>query len=120
MNGTEDPLVPYEGGQKASNRGEALSTIETINYWVRRNQANAIPTQRPLANTDQSDNSTITRFSYANVAGQRVVEHYEVVNGGHTEPSIQEKYANLYKLIVGNQNHDVEMAEEVWIFFKAN
>jgi len=45
--------------------------------------------------------------------------HYEVVNGGHTEPSIQERYSNLYKLIVGNQNGDIEMAQEIWGFFRA-
>jgi polyhydroxybutyrate depolymerase len=37
MNGTEDPLVPYDGGQIASNRGEVISTDESINYWIARN-----------------------------------------------------------------------------------
>jgi len=41
----------------------------------------------------------------------------EVVGGGHTEPSIAERYSNLFLLVVGNQNGDFEMAEEVWGFF---
>lgn len=120
MNGTSDPLVPYEGGQIASNRGEVLSTNETINHWVRRNQTATIPAEMAIENIDQTDNSNIVRRSYTNGAEQSVVEHYEVINGGHTEPSIKEKYGPIYKLIVGNQNHDLEFAEEVWKFLKQN
>jgi len=42
---------------------------------------------------------------------------YEVRGGGHTEPGLRERYGRLYRLIVGPQNHDTEMAEEVWRFF---
>ena len=37
---------------------------------------------------------------------------------GHTEPSISEQYSGIYEAIVGIQNHDIEMAEIVWEFFK--
>jgi polyhydroxybutyrate depolymerase len=43
---------------------------------------------------------------------------YEVRGGGHTEPSLTEHNRRLYKRIVGPQNRDIEMAEEVWSFFK--
>ena len=39
-------------------------------------------------------------------------------NGGHTEPSISERYSSIWLSIVGNQNGDIEMANEVWDFFK--
>ncbi|MFK7992762.1 MAG: PHB depolymerase family esterase [Granulosicoccus sp.] len=119
MNGTSDPLVPYEGGQVASDRGEVFSTDETVAYWINRNQTTTTPTIFNVADSALRDDSTITRYSYTNGADQSVVEHYEVVNGGHTEPSIEERYGVIYKLIVGNQNADLEFAEEVWTFFSA-
>jgi poly(3-hydroxybutyrate) depolymerase len=75
MNGTEDPLVPYDGGSIPTNDSVVLST-------------------------------------------QVTVEHYEVVGGGHTEPSVAQRYGPIYKAIVGSQNGDIEMADEVWSFFE--
>ena len=60
----------------------------------------------------------MAKYSYVNGVNDSEVLLYRVNNGGHTEPSIAERYANIWKLIVGNQNGDVEMAEEVWDFFK--
>lgn len=119
MNGTDDPIAPYNGGQIASNRGEVYSTAETVEYWKNRNQTDAAPIVVEIPNSDSDDNSTVRRFSYVNGTGDSVVEHYEVVNGGHTEPSMVERYGNLFKLIVGNQNGDMEMATEIWEFFKS-
>ena len=119
MNGTDDPVMPYNGGQIASNRGEVYSTAETVEYWKNRHQADAAPIVVEIPNSDSDDNSTVRRFSYVNGTGDSVVEHYEVVNGGHTEPSMVERYGNLFKLIVGNQNGDMEMATEIWEFFKS-
>ncbi len=118
MNGTGDKLVPYYGGQILSNRGEVISTPDTINYWINRNQSETMPSELALADTNQTDDSTGTRYSYRNAAGQTVVEMYEITNGGHTEPSIAERYGRIYKAIVGNQNGDIEMAYEVWDFLK--
>lgn len=117
MNGTSDPILPYEGGQIESNRGQVSSTAETISYWVNRNQTEATPSVSVFPDTNQDDESTVTRFTYSQGLNGSIVEHYEVTNGGHTEPSIAERYSIVYKLIVGNQNGDIEMATELWKFF---
>ena len=114
MNGTDDPLTPYEGGQIASNRGEVLSTSDTIDYWVERNRTSSIPEIVDLPDIDSSENSTICHYSYNNGTKQTRVELIEMINAGHTEPSLSEHYAAIFKLIVGNQNRDIEMAEVVW------
>jgi len=118
LNGTNDPLVPYEGGRIPANDSSVLSTQVTVDHWVARNQTDTTPVETTLANSDPNDGSTIKRFSYLNGANGSVVEHYEVVGGGHTEPSIAERYGLIYKAIVGSQNGDIEMAEEVWNFFE--
>jgi len=46
MNGTEDPVLPYQGGQvgkKKHGRGKALSTADSVNYWIEANDTNKIP-----------------------------------------------------------------------------
>ena len=120
MNGTSDPILPYNGGQIGTDRGIVLSTIDTVNFWINRNQTDTGPVQPVITDIDQSEDSTVLHYTYANGVNGATVEHYEVVNGGHTEPSIQERYGRLFKLIVGEQNGDLEMAEEIWKFFKAS
>ena len=38
-NGTLDPLVPWEGGMVGKDRGEVISTRETVDWWIDANQA---------------------------------------------------------------------------------
>ncbi len=118
MNGTQDPINPYEGGEMSDDRGEVYSSQETIDYWVNRNQTNTTPTVTDFADTDTGDNCTVRKHVYANGINNTEVVFYEVTGGGHTEPSISERYSNAFKLIVKEQNGDIEMANEVWNFFK--
>ncbi len=118
INGTEDPINPYEGGEMSSNRGEVISAQATIDYWVNRNQTDTTPTVTDLADTNTSDKCTVKKHLYANGANNTQVVFLEVIGGGHTEPSIAERYSNLFKVVVKEQNGDIEMADEVWNFFK--
>ncbi len=124
MNGTEDPINPTEGGlvgltgPDEGNRGRVLSAQETIAYWVARNQTDTVPTTTDFPDLDPDDNSRIRKHLYSNGANATEVAYYEVIGGGHTEPSMAERYSNLFKLVVKEQNGDIEMANEVWNFFK--
>lgn len=118
MNGTADPILPYDGGSIVTDRGAVSSTQLTIDYWVNRNQTDTTPIETTFPDNDTEDGSIVKRFSYRNGTNGSVVEHYEVVGGGHTEPSIAERYGLIYKALVGSQNGDIEMADEVWDFFK--
>ncbi|MGF1532749.1 MAG: alpha/beta hydrolase family esterase [Bernardetiaceae bacterium] len=118
MNGTKDDIVPYAGGQVANNRGEVLSIESTVEYWIIRNGTETTPEVSDMSNINITDNSTITKFLYKNGENNTQVLFYKVINGGHTEPSITERYSTFFLQLVGNQNGDVEMANEVWNFFK--
>jgi len=118
MNGTDDPINPYEGGEMASNRGEVFSAQATLDYWINRNQADTTPMVTDFPDSDTSDNSTVSKHLYTNGTNNTEVAFYEVVGGGHTEPSIEERYGDFFKLVVKEQNGDIEMAAEVWNFFK--
>jgi len=118
MNGTDDPINPYEGGEMAGNRGEVFSAAATIDYWINRNQTDESAITTDFTDIDTSDDSTVRKHLYGNGTNNTEVAFYEVIDGGHTEPSIAERYSALFKLVVNAQNGDVEMANEVWNFFE--
>jgi len=119
MNGTDDPILPYEGGHIRPKRGELYSTHDAVAYWVNRNQTNNTTGFVELADINTSDNSSVKVQSYDDGSNNTRVMHYEIVGGGHNEPSIEHQYALLWKRITGEQNNDIESAEEIWDFFSS-
>ncbi|HKO89411.1 MAG TPA: alpha/beta hydrolase-fold protein [Burkholderiales bacterium] len=121
MNGTADPLLPYTGGAIANNdarRGSVISTQESIDMWRQLSGASPIPETKVLDDTNVEDRSRVTRLRYLK-DGLPVAVLYRIEGGGHAEPSRQERYARFFTRMVGAQNGDIDMAEEVWQFFSA-
>jgi len=118
MNGTTDLFVPYNGGQIIDNRGAVIPTDDCILYWVERNQTDTTPVVENFENINTEDNSTVVKSTYHNGLNGSQVVLYKIIGGGHTEPSLVEHYSQAYLNIVGEQNEDIEMAEEVWKFFE--
>jgi len=118
MNGTADPLLPYNGGHIASERGKVKSTDQCIEYWIERNNTSSSAIETAINDLNGSDRSTAFKYHYKNGTNNTEVVLYKIINGGHTEPSLNQHYGKLYKKIVGNQNKDFEMAVEIWDFFK--
>jgi polyhydroxybutyrate depolymerase len=118
MNGTEDPILPYNGGQMASNRGEVFSTQDTIDYWITRNGTDSVPEFVSLPDINSTDNSTVEKYTYSNGTNNTEVVLYQIINGGHTNPSKVERNSEPITNFVGNQNADIEMVDEVWSFFE--
>ncbi len=118
MNGTLDLFVPYDGGQILGDRGLVRSTDESVTHWVIRNQTDTTPIIENFDDINNSDNSSVQKFTYLNGLNNTQVILYKINGGGHTEPSIIENYSQAYLNIVGEQNKDIEMAQEVWKFFE--
>ncbi|MEM7509925.1 MAG: T9SS type A sorting domain-containing protein, partial [Bacteroidota bacterium] len=119
INGTEDPLLPYEGGPMAGGRGEVFSVEQTVAYWVQRNSADSIPEVMSIEDINVDDGCTATKFTYKNQDNEAQVILFEMLDGGHASPSIVHRYQfPLVPFGLGNQNGDIEMAPEVWDFFK--
>lgn len=121
MNGSKDPLLPFAGGQMAEGRegrGSVLSAQESVDIWLRLAGVSAPPEKIVFRDSDASDDSRAELLRYTK-NGVPVVALYRIDGGGHTEPSRNEHYARFYKRIVGAQNGDIEMAEEIWKFFSA-
>lgn len=113
MNGTGDPLLPYSGGQMTGNRGVVYSTADTMSDWISRNGAETTAINSAFADINNADGSTVTRHEYPSGNNGTAVVLYRVLDGGHNEPSIETRLPSP----IGNQNGDIEMADEVWAFF---
>lgn len=67
----------------------------------------------------QADLSEAKRFEYRNGTDGTAVSLIAISSGGHTEPSVKERYGLVFKAIVGRQNGDIATADEVWRFFQS-
>ncbi len=117
LNGTQDPLVPYEGGQVHFLRqelGAALSTPATLNFWVEANGCRTGPEQVWLPDLDPQDGTRIRRESYRDCDGGSQVLLYEVQGGGHTWPG-GSQYVPAF--LVGKVSQDAKAGELIWEFF---
>jgi polyhydroxybutyrate depolymerase len=115
FNGTEDPLVPYQGGQITvgrRERGEVMSTAETIDFWRRRNNCTAEPTAEAVLDPTR-DRMRVIKTSWENCEFDPVLL-YRIEGGGHTWPSGSQY---LPRFLVGPVNRDIDAATEIWQFF---
>lgn len=118
--GTEDPLLPYNGGQVRfgkAKRGGVLGAEATVQALRRMNQ-NTAPAQRTVFGVaQQRDSSWVERLDFGAANDPGRVALLTVHGGGHIEPSIGQPYRRFYERLVGRQNHDIESAEVAWRFF---
>jgi polyhydroxybutyrate depolymerase len=116
MNGTADPLVPYNGGYVTifkRTRGQVLSTDDTIKFWRGYNGCHSEPLITGM-NPDTSDDTEIMKYDYQCPDGIETVL-YKVIGGGHTWPGAAQY---LPEEIVGKVSRDINATEVIWGFFK--
>lgn len=117
MNGTEDPMVPWQGGEVHAffkDRGKVLSGEETFNFWREKNAClKKADTDETLANKNTDDKSVITRKTYS-CPNNINMEFHVVRGGGHTMPGSD---IPNRKRILGQKNLDADGAELIWNFF---
>jgi len=115
INGTEDPLVPWQGGGVGllAKRGRVLSVPQTIDFWVRRNHCDPVPTVTALPDKDPNDGLTVRREYHGNGQDGAEVILYAVEGGGHTWPGGAERPAQF-----GRRSDDIAATQTIWEFFK--
>ena len=115
LNGTEDPLVPYDGGQITvgrKERGEVMSTIDTAAFWRLRNNCKEEPTANSIIDPVK-DRMQVHKISWEDCEYDPVVL-YRIERGGHTWPSGRQY---LPRFLVGRVNRAIDGATEIWSFF---
>jgi polyhydroxybutyrate depolymerase len=122
INGTADPLIPYQGGRGTSRFAVPgfWSTEKTFDFWRRVNGCDAQGAAAvELDHRDPSDPTTVRRISARCPKGRDVVL-YRINRGGHRMPgsSPDVRFPRIVNMLLGPQNRDIDGAEVIWEFFR--
>ncbi len=102
VNGTADPVNPYNGGEvriPGVVLGTVRSTENTFHYWSGLDGYKGEPLKELLADTDPADGKTIERYTFS-TKGKPEVILLKVIGGKHDYPN------------------DIDVHLEAWAFFK--
>jgi polyhydroxybutyrate depolymerase len=119
INGTEDKLVKYNGGSvgfREGDRGNSISTDETIRLWVEQDGCGKSPVVEDMPNTNLFDKCTAEKETYSGGKSSTDVVLIKITGGGHTWPGGSQY---LPKFLVGNICKDFNAEEVIWEFFKS-
>jgi polyhydroxybutyrate depolymerase len=117
INGTEDPLVPYEGGEIRAIRrglGTVRPTSEVIQFWAGHNSCEGEAQRYLESDRDPTDGTRIWHIEHEGCSNNTRVTLYKVEGGGHTWPG-----ANQYlpQFLIGRLSQDMIASEIIVDFF---
>jgi polyhydroxybutyrate depolymerase len=119
MPGTDDPLVPWNGGVIAERLGRdvgrVLSVADTVSAWATHNRCPGGPQITREPDRDPGDGTRVRRETYAPCADGTEVALYAVEGGGHTWPG---GWQYLPERFVGRTSRDIDANDVLWAFFK--
>ncbi|NPV91943.1 MAG: hypothetical protein HPY50_14350 [Firmicutes bacterium] len=117
INGTEDPVVPWGGGEITflGKRGQVLSAEETARFWVRRCGCAERPVVTTEPDRDPKDGTRVEREYYGGGKNGTEVLRYTVTGGGHTWPGGMQY---LPESVIGRTSRDIDANQVIWSFFK--
>lgn len=89
INGTDDPLVPYNGGQVMAWRrpaGAVFSAPETFRLFAARSGCSGAPEQTTLRSSSPGDPTSVLRETYLGCRDDATAVLYTINGGGHRWP----------------------------------
>jgi len=108
FHGSEDPIVPYEGGT-SSRTGMAFPFIpEHAARWASHNSCDENATEVGVS-------AHVLRISYTNCDENAEVVMYTIENGGHSWPG----GCCLPEWIVGNTTDEINASRVIWEFYQS-
>lgn len=117
--GTQDPLVPWDGGEVGfpggRKVGKAIPVAETIRYWAGHNQCPSSPAVAMEPDRDPRDGTRVRRETYGPCRDGTEVVLLAVEGGGHTWPG---GWQYLPERVIGRTSRDIDANEVIWDFFK--
>ena len=117
INGTADPLVPYDGGEVGRHRGRVHSAMDSTAYFARREGCSVARVSEALPDLDPNDDTRSERTRYTECPRGVNVDLITVENGGHTWPG---KAQYLPRFAIGATARDFDGSEAIWEFFAAH
>ena len=121
LNGTADPINPYNGGMvKAGDgkkRGEVMSTNQTLQCWLALDKGDTTSQKvYEFPDVNESDKSTAVEYTYECVQTGKKVVLIKVINGGHI---FMNAGFHLWPRAFGNVNKDISAPQIIVEFFRS-
>jgi polyhydroxybutyrate depolymerase len=118
MQGTEDPLVPINGGPigfvGGRKRGENISLADSAKFWCDTDRISSGPQVKDLP--DRFDDGThVRREIWTGGKDDTEVNVYTIEGGGHTWPGGPQY---LPKIVVGRTSQNLNATRTIWEFFQ--
>ena len=122
VNGTKDPLVPFDGGhirlfRFGRSRGEILSTVSTVEHFRRYNGCDKTPKKSKLKDKAPDDGTTVEIEKYTGGKDGTEVILVKVIGGGHTWPGGKQY---LRPRTIGTVCRDINASGMILDFFLAH
>lgn len=117
LNGTDDPLMPYEGGEISIFRrtlGRVRSTEDTYQFWAEANGCEEPAISDSSLDLDPEDGTEVHMSSLDTCADGTRVELYTISGGGHTWPGGPQY---LPTWIIGRVSRELNASQTIWGFF---
>jgi polyhydroxybutyrate depolymerase len=124
MNGTNDPLMPYNGGGMGFDhlQGKVLSTPETMLFWANNNSCEAVPAVREIAGDSAGPQAArdktkafLEEWQQCTGAPLALVR---LEGGGHRIPGPDRHWRPLLDTFLGKQNKALSASDMLWEFFR--
>jgi len=112
MNGTDDPIVHFDGGRYKDGLIHLLSAEDTVKEWARLNHCAEKPSESKLPALQKGSKDTKV-YLFDGCKENAQVALYAVKDGGHTWPG-GEQYMNEKE--VGKTSHALDANETIWSF----
>lgn len=113
ISGTDDSLVPYNGGSVINNKGVVLSANDTVKWWIDANHCDPNPAEITTQDDDPDDGTSIEKALYSSCDSGTEVALITVIGGGHTWPGSPVPQDTNF---VGLISHEIDGSETAWEF----
>jgi len=119
MNGTEDPIMPWNGGniviKSEVKFGSVISTYDTVKFWVENNNCSSEAEIKDMEDKDPGDGAKVREEIYPGGDNNTEVILYAIEGGGHNWPGAF-RYGSEER--IGKTCYDIDGSEVIWEFFK--
>ncbi|HEV8191374.1 MAG TPA: PHB depolymerase family esterase [Ktedonobacterales bacterium] len=112
IEGTDDPLVPYQGGTVNDERGTVLSAMASLRRWASFDDCTPPLTQNDIPDIVK-DGTHILYSGFPSCAGGAQTGLYTVEHGGHAWPGGQQY---LPGALIGKTSGNMEASVVIWQF----
>jgi polyhydroxybutyrate depolymerase len=114
INGTTDPLMPYDGGKVGwvGGGGAFWSVKQTVDLFTHRNGCTA-STERPLSRDDDHDGPRVVEVTWKDCSSGHPVMLYRIDGGGHQIPGMP----SVLPFFLGRSTGDISAANVIMSAF---